>query len=273
MTTKPIYVRFDIDTITCMEQGVPRLLELAERLGVGFTFFVNLGRSIDRNEVFYRSASRTVDNVRGGSKKISVLKKLGVMDTLRTLLFNPEVGSRRHDLLRQLVTSGHELGLHGGGNHGTWQRTGSDADSSKFEAWLMEKLSEYRSLIPQGGGFASPGAAANDQLYPVLQHEGFTYSSDDFSVREIYQRHNGLWELPVTAHFDTVPCIEHYRAAGCGDGEIEERLMTWARETPLRTFYGHPVWEGYRDQRLFEHILRKWLDNGFHIRPYGEALA
>lgn len=273
MSMKPIYVRFDIDTITCMDQGVPRLLDLAARLDVGFTFFVNLGRSIDRNEVLYRSASRTVDNVRGGTKKISVLKKLGVLDTLRTLVFNPEVGSRRHDLLRQLLESGHELGLHGGGNHGTWQRTGGGADGARFGCWVQEKLTEYRRHVPLGGGFASPGAAANDELYPVLQKQGFAYSSDDFGSREIYQRSNGLWEVPVTAHFETVPFIEHFRAAGHDAGEVVAKMVKWASENHLRTFYGHPVWEGFRDQRLFERILKTWIDQGFQIRPYGEALA
>jgi peptidoglycan/xylan/chitin deacetylase (PgdA/CDA1 family) len=268
-----IHIRFDIDTITCIEKGVPRLLDMAQRLGVRFTFFVNLGRSIDRREVFYGSPSKTVGNVLGEVQKIGALKKLGLIDILRTVIVNPEIGLGHRDILMRLVDEGHELGLHGGGNHGTWQRRGKNANSKMFSSWIDEVMSDYRAIVPAGGGFASPGAVANSDLPYVLQDKGFVYSSDDFKSQQIYRHTCGLWEIPVTACYGTVPLIEHFKALGHDADFIVTQANKWAKNTPLKTFYGHPVWEGYRDADLFECILNSWLDDGYRICPYGEAIS
>ncbi|MBV8632979.1 MAG: hypothetical protein JO002_00670, partial [Burkholderiaceae bacterium] len=98
---------------------MPRLLELGRRTGARFTFFVNYGRSIDRWQTFVGSAGRTVENASGGHRKMPVAAKLGMRDVARTILFNPRVGARHADVLRRARDEGHEIGLHGGLNHGT----------------------------------------------------------------------------------------------------------------------------------------------------------
>lgn len=35
--------RFDVDSVRCCRVGIPRLMKTADRLGVRFTFFLNLG--------------------------------------------------------------------------------------------------------------------------------------------------------------------------------------------------------------------------------------
>lgn len=269
-----IYARFDIDTITCLEKGVPRLLELARHNGARFTFFVNYGRSIDRYQTFFANAGRTIENASGIRKKMPVSAKLGARDVLRTVLLNPRVGASHVEILRRAQDEGHELGLHGGVNHGTWQRAGALAERDQLVAWIEPVLALHRSLAGNGGGFASPGAVAQEALYPLLADYGFEYVSDlmDADAHSPFKEPAGIWQIPVAAQFDSVPLIEHYRALGWDNDTIIAEIMKWTSNAQLCTYYGHPVWEGYRDFALFESLVERWKDCGHTVRPYCEAI-
>lgn len=257
-----------------MEEGVPRLLDLAKRTGVKFTFFVNYGRSIDRWQTFFASTGRTIENASGIKKKMSISAKLGKRDVLRTVLLNPRVGASHVNILRRAHDEGHELGLHGGGNHGTWQRAGAHVGRPQLIEWIEPVLALHRSLVGTGGGFASPGAVAQEALYPLLVDLGFDYVSDlmDSNALHPFKESAGIWQIPVTAQFDSVPIIEHFRALHWDDNSLIEEILRWANNVQLRTLYGHPVWEGYRDLALFERVVERLKDAGHTFLPYREAI-
>ena len=48
---KTVSFRFDIDTLTCIKSGVPKLIEISKKHNIEFTFFINFGKSINRKEV------------------------------------------------------------------------------------------------------------------------------------------------------------------------------------------------------------------------------
>lgn len=254
---------------------MPRLLDIGKRTGARFTFFVNYGRSIDRWQTFFASTGRTAENASGVRKKMPVSAKLGKRDVLRTILLNPKVGASQVDLLRRARDEGHEIGLHGGTNHGTWQRAGAQADRAQLTRWIEPVLALHRSLAGPSGGFASPGAVAQEALYPLLADYGFKYVSDsmDSSAQQLFKEKVGLWHVPVAAHFETIPLIEHYRALGWNDDAIIAEVMRWSSQSPLRTYYAHPNWEGYRDIALFERLVERWKDAGYTLRPYCEAIS
>ena len=54
-----ITIRFDIDTITCLEQGVPELLSIAKEEDIRFSFFVNMGKAVSYTPVVKRYLSRS----------------------------------------------------------------------------------------------------------------------------------------------------------------------------------------------------------------------
>jgi peptidoglycan/xylan/chitin deacetylase (PgdA/CDA1 family) len=258
-----------------MEKGVPRLLDIGKRTGARFTFFVNYGRSIDRWQTFFASVGRTAENACGARKKMPILAKLGMRDVLRTIFLNPKVGASQVDLLRRAGDEGHEIGLHGGVNHGTWQRAGALADRTQLTQWIEPMLALHRSLAGHGGGFASPGEVAQEMLYPLLADYGFHYVSDlmDSQAQQPFKEKAGLWHIPVAAQFETVPLIEHYRALGWNDDTIIAEVMKWSSQSPLRTYYAHPNWEGYRDLAIFERLVERWKEAGYTLRPYCEAIS
>jgi len=48
---KTVSFRFDIDTLTCIKSGVPKLIEISKKHNIEFTFFINFGKSTNRIEV------------------------------------------------------------------------------------------------------------------------------------------------------------------------------------------------------------------------------
>ena len=50
--------RFDADTHVCVSVGIPRLVELGNRLGARFTFFVNMGRAFDPGLTLLKASHR-----------------------------------------------------------------------------------------------------------------------------------------------------------------------------------------------------------------------
>ncbi len=270
MKRERIYLRFDIDTISCMIRGVPRLLALAEKYACRFTFFVNMGRSVDLKESLFGSPARTLQNVSGTAAKVSALRKLGGWDFTRTVLLNPRVGSRRLRTLHRLRGEGHELGLHGGSNHGTWQRLGHTATRATFEKWLMPTHERFVREFGQPAGFASPGANSNDALYPLLRELGYRYASDRMALDPISVDECGLTHIPVHGQVQEIPLIEHLCAKGLSRATVTEEAVRAIEKFELKTLVAHPVWEGYRAIDTLESIIAVLQDRGYEFGVYSE---
>lgn len=183
-----VALRFDVDTFQCMHQGVPRLLELAEHYEVPITFFVNMGRAVSYRELLRKLGQRPCpdDTAPGPTPKISPLKKIGLRGILYTLLANPRVGLSSR-LLTEIESRGHEIGLHGGRNHATWQNSA--------HAWTTERLNNelhwgLGAMKNAGVGpprsFASPGWNSPNALPALLKQNDFTVIADRHSID-----HNG----------------------------------------------------------------------------------
>jgi peptidoglycan/xylan/chitin deacetylase (PgdA/CDA1 family) len=265
MFGKTIFIRFDIDTVTCMEKGVPLLLHLARVLGIKFTFFVNYGKSIDHGEILLRTFGRTLKNVTGSGCKISILRKLGITDTVRTFLLNPCVGESRDEYIHRMLDEGHEVGLHGGHNHSIWQRRAHSAAREEIENWLLHTHEKFRNRFGLPAGFASPGGNGSPHAYQILKDLGYRYVSDTMKEKDTlpsFEQH-GLLQIPVNGQIDQIPLMEHFRAKGLPEEVIVENALQHIKECPVKTLVAHPVWEGYRDIALFKKMVVRLLQEGY----------
>jgi len=267
-----IYLRFDIDTVACIGRGVPRLRELARKHGCRFTFFVNMGRSVDLRESLLGSPGRTLENVSGTTAKVSAWRKLGVWDFARTLLLNPRVGSRHRDELHRLQDEGHELALHGGDNHGTWQRLGHAASRATFERWLLPTHERFAEEFGAPAGFGSPGANANPALYPLLRELGYRYASDRMAPDPVSLDASGLAHIPVHGQVDEVPLIEHLCAKGLPREAVVAETVRACESFALKTLVGHPVWEGYRAIDTLDAVLTELRNRGYGFGLYSDLV-
>jgi peptidoglycan/xylan/chitin deacetylase (PgdA/CDA1 family) len=265
MFGKTIFIRFDIDTVTCMEKGVPRLLQLARDLGIKLTFFVNYGKSIDHREILLKTFGRTLKNVTGSGCKISILRKLGITDTVRTFLLNPCVGESRDEYIHRMLDEGHEVGLHGGHNHSVWQRRAHSAAREEIENWLLQTHEKFRTRFGQPAGFASPGGNGSPHAYQILKDLGYRYVSDTMTEKDTfpYFEQHGLLQIPVNGQINQIPLMEHFRAKGLPEKEIVEHALQHIKKCPVKTLVAHPVWEGYRDIALFKKLVVRLLQEGY----------
>lgn len=119
MDRKRLAFRFDIDTHKCIRDGVPALLDLARQEEVSYTFFLNCGRSISvlhsLSTVVRRPNCVNEEEV----QMMSAIQKLGKRDYIIAATVNPIISNYR-GVVREIVQSGSELGLHGGRNHARW---------------------------------------------------------------------------------------------------------------------------------------------------------
>ena len=271
---KVIYFRFDIDTISCISDGIDPLLRLAHELDLRFTFFVNMGKSISRREIFLRSPKRTLGNVMPKHVvKVSALSKLGVAAAVKTVLFNPDVGKRHLDVLDRILKAGHELGLHGGDNHSTWQRN-ADHWSSQQIADAMDATHDFFARrFGKPVGFASPGGTSSPLVYAHLKQLGYRYVSDSqLSDARPFDESCGLLHIPVNVHVDDVPVLESLTAQGLRDDELQARALALLTASQLATTVGHPCFEGKSALPALTSLCRSLKARGYEFLPY-RALA
>lgn len=255
--------RLDVDSLICLEQGIPNLLRLGERHGVRFTFFVNMGRSFSWRHTTANVLRRKQDGRRAGPAgtpvpyKLSAARKLGRGGTLRTVVFNPRLGRRYRAALDLLHREGHELGLHGGSNHPAWQYRLDELGDDGLERLFRPAFEEFRDRYGHPRGFASPGFRYNQAVLGLLDNEGFEYASDMAGEvpfrperRDGASRH-AHFQVPVNVIGERrVPVIEQGLARGQSDGRIVGDAVERIRARPFALMYGHPYVEGVHTRQL-----------------------
>src|SRR5690554_456607 len=166
-----------------MRPGVESLLALARKKGVRFTFFANMGRAI-----CYRSSLQKLIRISSGfedniAPKLSSMDKLGLKGLLVTLAFNPRVGNRYPDILMRIVNEGHDLGLHGGKNHGDWHHNAGQWGAAKVKEEVEWGVSAIKSIgLPKPVMFASPGFTTPRNITHILSDLGFIVLADRHAI-------------------------------------------------------------------------------------------
>jgi len=281
--------RLDVDSLICLEQGVPNLLRLGDRHGVRFTFFVNMGRSFSWRHTTVNVLRRRRNHGRGADSadapapyKLSARRKLGWGGTLRTALFNPRLGRRFRSTMDLLHREGHELGLHGGSDHPAWQYSLDRLGDDGLERLFRPAFRSFRDRYGRPRGFASPGFRYNAGVLDLLDAEGFEYGSDmagEIPFRpdrsDGASRHSHF-QVPVNVIGERrTPVIEQGLARGQSDEHIVRDALDRIRARPFALMYGHPYVEGVHlrplaailsevagdyDVVTVEEYLRRWKE-------------
>ncbi|WP_435103704.1 polysaccharide deacetylase family protein [Arhodomonas sp. AD133] len=273
-------LRFDVDTELCLREGVEPLCRTAERHDARLTFFVNPGRAIDRRLLAHETLFAT-------SKKAGVerapafgaLSKLGRAETIRLLMTNPRILPHQTAMVRRILDGGHEVGLHGGHNHATWQR--------KAGEWSREQLTREvcwgkTHLEAAAGGpvrsFASPGWNSPDLLPDVLIEQEFEAIADfrhpNAGPKRLRTSTGLITSVPNTLAGEPggVGYLETRRAAGLSDEAILAELdVELAHHRPYICLYDHPFYAGRHAIGLFERVMEHVLAHGYDVITCSEA--
>lgn len=255
---KYLCFRFDVDTHKCIRDGVPNLLTLAKDQHVKFTFFINVGKAIDRWHLLKSSFKK---NQKKNIKSLSPITKLGLKDYLIISLLNPFIGMKYANDIKMISKHGHEIGLHGGMNHQTWFNDAKSWSAEKIKKellWAMNILNHInkKPVI----GFTSPGWNGSYKINSVLKQLGFLYVSDIHSSKPIEKiiETKGLTKIPtnIAGEPGGVGYLEHCRALKMTDSQIladfKDKLD---RRKKLAVIYDHPYYAGVKELILLKKMI------------------
>lgn len=258
-----IALKIDVDTDRGTREGVPRLADVLERLGVRATFLFSLGpdhtgRAIRR--VFRKGFV-------GKVRRTSVMQHYGLKTLLYgTLLPGPHIGRRNADVMRDVARRGCEVGVHTY-DHVKWQDGVASADA----AWTRQELTRAHAQFIEIFGFAPVvhGAAGwqMNASVPELEHVlGFRYASDVRGDSPFRPMINGVAcsvpQLPTT-----LPTLDELlgRSDLSAGGAVEELLAITARERRDHVYTLHSELEGAAYLSAFENLLKAWREQGYEL--------
>ena len=271
-------IRFDVDTPSCAREGLPALLRISRETGARFTFFVNVGRAVDR-AALAREAFARRGRPAHAKRRIGTLRKLGGRGIMRALILNRPVASEYGDLLRQAVAEGHEVGLHGGTNHGTWMRQAPKWPRARLASELEWSMGALAKLgITRYAGFSSPGWQGSPFLDPLLMEYGIRYRADRHgpSAYPIVDRSGVLPTIgtDLTGEPGGVGYFEHCAALHVQPAELRRhlRIILQTRHEPHVT-YDHPCFGGLSGQHFLRATIAAARDCCLPIIPMAELIT
>lgn len=259
-------LKIDVDTLRGAREGVPSLVTLLKKHGVGATFLWSLGpdhtgRAIKR--VFRRGFV-------GKVRRTSVVRHYGVKTLLYgTLLPGPDIGRRAGDVMRAVRDQGHEVGIHCW-DHIRWQDGVATADAA-WTAQEMRRACERFSDIfkddPRTHGAA--GWQMNVHALRLTQRLGFEYCSDGRGTHP----HLPIWnaepircpQLPTT-----LPTLDELLGRdGIDEDNVAAHLLELTKEPkPAGHVYTlHAELEGMRLSPVLDQLLTGWKAQGWRLGP------
>ncbi len=268
--------RFDVDTPLCVTTGVPSLLELARKKGVSFTFFINMGRAVSYRYLVSRGKRRQ----EGIVSKLGSLEKLGLVETLKTGFFNPPVGIAHRAVVRSIFNEGHEVGLHGGRNHATWQYAADTWTQQRITeeiTWGKKSLEEIIGCSVMA--FSSPGWNGGPTVNRILSKLGFQYSADlhgkDGACIQVCTDSRLLQiRTNLSGEPGGVGYIEWLTASGLSqEGALARTEEALADGQATTVLYDHPCYAGIQKLELLEELIDLVVRHGYKITTMNDILA
>jgi peptidoglycan/xylan/chitin deacetylase (PgdA/CDA1 family) len=273
MRATVLSIRFDIDTLECVA-GLPSLLRLAERLGVQFSFYANLGRSISHVKTLRTLLSAEADPA---VDKLPTSRKMSRSRLFHTVLANPRLAAYRPANWRALDSSSHEVGLHGGRNHAAWQAGAerwSEARLRREVEWGVKHFCRLFGRQPRA--FASPGWNSPGALPGILADLGFDYYADAHEEGLAGLQSGSACLANVNTNILGMPgnvgFFEHADACGLGAEATAARLLEQLAPGAHNVVYDHPGYISRRGMGVLERAIEHVVSSGVVVATVENAL-
>ena len=263
--------RFDVDTPKCIKKGVPNLISLSKKLDVPFTFFINMGRGTSRWSFIKKIIPFGSKSIPHTTFKLSNLKKLGLWDYFIMALFNPQVGNSHPHIIKSLKKAGHEVGLHGGSNHGEWQNESHSWGNQKIFKEIIPALNSLTKFLGERPlGFSSPGWCGSNDLNTILESLDFYYVADahgeNLKTITYAQNASNLLQIPTNILGNGgVAYLESLRARNMNDNEILKDFSSKLDERFIAVLYDHPYYAGIQELPMMKMMVDLVRSKGFQI--------
>jgi TolA-binding protein/peptidoglycan/xylan/chitin deacetylase (PgdA/CDA1 family) len=253
----------DVDTRRGLDEGVPRLVALFDRLGLRASFFVTMGP--DRTGLALRRAWRPSFLVKAWRSR--AWRLYGLRTLLRgTLLPAVPVGAGAPTLLRALASAGHEVAPHGF-DHVAWQDRVHRMSAPRVRADLRAAAEAYAAALGRPPAASAAPGWRTAPLALVIQDEfGYRYASDvrgDGPFRPVVDG-----RVLVTVQVPTtVPTLDELLGRTRDPAEV----VTAALRPGLNVLAFHAEVEGGPWLRWAETLLGRLVRRGIAAGPVGEV--
>ncbi len=257
-------LKVDVDTYRGTRDGVPRLVDLFARAGVGATFLFSLGRDHTGRAVrralrpgFLRKVRRT-----------SVVNHYGFPTLLYgTLLPGPDIGARCAQTLREVRNAGFEVGIHTW-DHVLWQDAVGGADGDWTRRQMELARTRFREVFGEDARVhGAAGWQMNRNAYRLTQLLGFDYASDTRGTHPFVPICDGeivaCPQLPTT-----LPTLDELLGVdGLGEADLARHLLALTRDAPPtgHVFTLHAELEGLKLMGVLEQLLLGWRRQGYTL--------
>jgi undecaprenyl phosphate-alpha-L-ara4FN deformylase len=272
-------LKVDVDTLRGTQEGVPRLIELFKRHGVGATFLFsmgpdNTGRAIKR--IFRPGFLAKV-------RRTSVRSNYGLKTLLYgTLIPGPDIGKRGADQMRQARDAGFECGIHCW-DHVSWQ----DGVMNKSSTWARAQMQRAHARFMDVFGHAAStcGAAGWQMSVDALRAQGtlgYSYASDARADNARKAEGAGpFWPLvrgealPVLQVPTTLPTLDEMIGLdGCTPDNVAERVLQLTVSPQSdHVFTLHAELEGMALLPVMERLIAGWKDQGYRLTSSADYIA
>lgn len=258
-------LRVDVDTRRGLDEGVPRLAALFERLGLRATFFVTMGP--DRTGLVLRRAWRPSFLAKIWRSRAWRLYGLRTLLT-GTLLPARPVGAGAPALLRALADAGHEVAPHGF-DHVTWQDRVHRLSPARIRADLRAAAEAFAAALGRSpGASAAPGWRTAPAALLVQEEFGFRYASDVRGAAPFRPVVDGRVLATVQVP-TTMPTLDELLGRAADPVEALETAL----RPGLNILTLHAEVEGGRWLGLAETLLGRFERRGVVAGPVGAVAA
>jgi undecaprenyl phosphate-alpha-L-ara4FN deformylase len=171
-----IALKIDVDTHQGLGAGVPRLKRVLADHGITATFFIAMGPDNSG-----RAAMRMFRNPGfiGKMRRTRAVSMYGPRTILSgTILPARPIALAYPQIIRDLLRSGHEVGVHGY-DHVRWQDHIDELGNAGIRAEIDDGFEVYRAIAAETGtSFAAPGWRTSDTALSALDSRQLHYRSD-----------------------------------------------------------------------------------------------
>ena len=257
----------DVDTISCATVGLQSIRQIANQRHFKFTTFFHVGRPIVRLNSIKNRLSGSCHY--GETKTLPPLKKQSLRSIVETIVINPNLRNYS-SVLTDLVADGHEVGLHGGRNHGRWADEVVDWNLAKITQEISWAMCQFEPAIrEQLSGFSSPEWRSSDKVEAAVTTLGFSYLADLHGPGSVTrQSTTGLSVVNTSGCGEPggIGFIEYLDANFTSRSRRRDEVHRTLEAGLPCIFYDHPGYAGIRGRDTFELLVDTLKAEGIEIR-------
>jgi undecaprenyl phosphate-alpha-L-ara4FN deformylase len=255
--TRILGLKIDVDTYQGMRRGVPRLLSLLAQEGLQATFFLSIGPDASG-----RALLQILKNPRFLKKMVRThaASLYGFRTALYgTLLPSPKIALSFPDLVRRIMTEGHEVQLHAW-DHRRWQDELFKQSETWIRDWFRRGIEGFESLTgKRPTSFAAPAWLIDDRVLSLVRNLRLEYLSCTRAREPFVHEGTDLVEIP-----SDLPCFEE-----TGIEEGGRRILADLSAGGIHVLPVHAEMEGGIGAEPFTRLVRAIQKSDYTILPLG----